>query len=370
MTGQAAQARGQVQEKVEDVRLTQKELERIHLAHTRFAKSLGDGVRAYLRGYDLSGLDLSQMSFPKATFIGCNFDGARLHKTNLSLSTLVRASFVGADLSEADLNCSDARGAKFDDATCTRTKMNGMDLRSLANTQNKDKGGVQLSTCTSFVSATFEGATLLRCRAAQTDFEGAHFTNVRFDQADLKDAIFRAATIVRSSFTGTDVGKTDFRAARFSGDEALVAALAQGGAVMKRTRLPSESALIQTLEAHDAWVRSNGSEGMRANLSYMDLSGIDFRCGNLAAATLRGADLTDANLSDTVLIAADLSYTVLVRTRCSNADLRGADLTSAVLTDFMVDGAQTGELPGTKLSTRFSGKIRNTKPAAATTASP
>ena len=73
----------------------------------------------------------------------------------------------------------------------------------------------------------------------------------------------------------------------------------------------NQKELDKILENHKLWLKTNGEQGERANLSYADLSSADLRSANLSSADLRSANLRYANLS-----SADLSY----------ADLSSADL--------------------------------------------
>ena len=77
-----------------------------------------------------------------------------------------------------------------------------------------------------------------------------------------------------------------------------------------------QAKLNKILDNHKLWLKTNGEQGERADLSY----------ANLRYADLRSADLSYANLSSADLSYADLSYADL-----RYADLRSADLSSADL---------------------------------------
>lgn len=61
--------------------------------------------------------------------------------------------------------------------------------------------------------------------------------------------------------------------------------------------------LEEILVKHAEWLKTEGEEGERADLSDVDLRGAD-----LSDANLHGADLYSANLSDADLHGADLDY--------------------------------------------------------------
>lgn len=110
--------------------------------------------------------------------------------------------------------------------------------------------------------------------------------------------------------------------------------------------------LNEILELHEKWLKALDG-GVRADLSYADLRGIDLSGINLSYADLMGANLKGANLryidlscakliganlSDTDLKGAnlndtDLSYANLMCANLSETDLTEADLSDADLTE-------------------------------------
>ena len=122
-----------------------------------------------------------------------------------------------------------------------------------------------------------------------------------------------------------------------------------------------EAELNKILSNHKLWLMDE-SNGIRADLSgvdleYADLDGADLRDANLSGADLRGADLRSANLwyadlrgadlRDASLGCADLGYADLggANLRCADlkgADLRGADLRGACLWNANLWGANLG----------------------------
>ena len=112
-----------------------------------------------------------------------------------------------------------------------------------------------------------------------------------------------------------------------------------------------EAELNKILSNHKLWLMDE-SNGIRADLSgvdleYADLDGADLRDANLSGADLRGADLRSANLwyadlrgadlRDASLGCADLGYADL-----GGANLSGADLEYADLRDADLRGASLG----------------------------
>ena len=82
-----------------------------------------------------------------------------------------------------------------------------------------------------------------------------------------------------------------------------------------------QAKLNKILEEHKLWLKTNGEEGKRA-----DLSDANLRNANLRNADLRNANLRNANLSNANLRNADLRNADLRNANLRNADLRNADL--------------------------------------------
>ena len=96
-----------------------------------------------------------------------------------------------------------------------------------------------------------------------------------------------------------------------------------------------EAELNKILSNHKLWLMDE-SNGIRADLSgvdleYADLDGVDLRDANLSGANLRGADLRGANLWYADLRGADLRDASLGCADLGYADLRGANLSGADL---------------------------------------
>jgi uncharacterized protein YjbI with pentapeptide repeats len=110
------------------------------------------------------------------------------------------------------------------------------------------------------------------------------------------------------------------------------------------------------LAAHAVWLTTGGEQGSRADLSFADLSSIDFSglqgegqqptAINLSRAALSGVDLTGVDLRGSIFKGADLSGATL-----AGADLRGADLSDAILRDatFFASKLAGAELRGAVL---------------------
>ena len=124
--------------------------------------------------------------------------------------------------------------------------------------------------------------------------------------------------------------------------------------------------LKEVLNLHEWWLMGH-SEGVRAELTSMDLRGFDFTDAKLKGARLVGsnisrsifrkADLREAELSNCNLShcnfgeadlracelrGADLSATRLTRANLGGANLTGANLSGASLGGVELDGAQLG----------------------------
>jgi len=119
---------------------------------------------------------------------------------------------------------------------------------------------------------------------------------------------------------------------------------------MRKLKKISEGELRKILEEHNEWL-SHPSHGKCANLSYMDLQGVNLCRANLQGVNLQNACLLSANLEyinleDANLVGANLNWANL-----KNAHLRGANLSYAHLASADLENAHLEEaiLLGAKL---------------------
>lgn len=84
--------------------------------------------------------------------------------------------------------------------------------------------------------------------------------------------------------------------------------------------------LDNTIAQHEKWVASNGKEGVRADLSYSDLSDVNLEGSNLQQAIFAGAKLNRANLRRT-----NLKWTVFYYANLNETDISEADCYMAIL---------------------------------------
>ncbi len=98
--------------------------------------------------------------------------------------------------------------------------------------------------------------------------------------------------------------------------------------------------LPEALKAHRLWLKSDGKQGILADLNFADLGGADLFQADLSGADLSGADLGGADLNLASLFQARLSGADLSEARLIGADLSGADLSEARLIGADLSGAR------------------------------
>ena len=101
----------------------------------------------------------------------------------------------------------------------------------------------------------------------------------------------------------------------------------------------NENELKEILKLHNQWLKTNGSEGQKADLSDADLWGADLSEANLMNANLMGADLSYAHLMNANLRSANLRYANLSEANLRNANLSEANLRNADLRNANLIGA-------------------------------
>src|SRR6185437_11698768 len=96
--------------------------------------------------------------------------------------------------------------------------------------------------------------------------------------------------------------------------------------------------IVRIFEAHERWLKKQGG-GMRADLTFQDLSGANLQGIVLRAAKLTGCDLSFARLAGADLRQCDLFSADLHGADLTEADLRGANFRDAKLRRATLDAA-------------------------------
>jgi hypothetical protein len=127
-------------------------------------------------------------------------------------------------------------------------------------------------------------------------------------------------------------------------DSAMASSLALRGVTLTKYSAISDADLRSALRSHEAWVRSDGSEGTRCCLSRFDLAGRSLRGLSLALSVLQGARLKQGDLANAILASSDLTMADLRGASLVDADLRGIKLQRAHLEDADLSRANLGPL--------------------------
>jgi len=133
--------------------------------------------------------------------------------------------------------------------------------------------------------------------------------------------------------------------------------------------------LSKRIELHELWLKTNGVERLRLDLSETSMRGIDAHKAVLTGAKLNDADLRHAEMNGTDLIGSDLRGADLRghatggsgfsrrQPKLRAANLCGADLRGAILagTDFSYASLLGASLEGAKVDqdTNFSNSVVN-----------
>jgi uncharacterized protein YjbI with pentapeptide repeats len=96
--------------------MKQEELNKVLELHRKWLYGEDGGVRADLRGANLSGADLREADLSGAYLRGANLREANLYGANLLKANLSGVNLCGADLREADLSGAYLRGANLREA--------------------------------------------------------------------------------------------------------------------------------------------------------------------------------------------------------------------------------------------------------------
>jgi uncharacterized protein YjbI with pentapeptide repeats len=333
---------------------TQGKLSAALAEHERYVLRRG-GKRALLAHSDLSGLNLANRMLNEAVFSGASLVGATMFGSNLERASLYCADLRDCNLQSARLNRADMRGASFRGANLARAVLDHADLRAgmmmligpdgcavvdggtASDGEDTASGGVDFSNC-SLKNVSFGNVKL-----DKANFDGALLNGANFKGAKLSNVTFNGAVL-----TGVDVKDLGVppRVLANCITDVGEAALAKVGELKAR------------IDAHHAWIASNGKNGRPANLDGEDLRplegfltgrslggmscrkaiaiGIDFSNCQLQAAHFDGADLRDCNFASADLRGASFKSARLAHARFTKANMRGLALATGAQkeTDF------------------------------------
>jgi hypothetical protein len=146
----------------------------------------------YLRGVDLSSLDLSNAGW----LMEADLRHANLANANLSRANLRDANLAGANLHAANLTGANLEGADLTEAKLTGAKLRMAVLRG-ANLQSSGMVGAHLALA-QLGGANLEGADL-----EGANLEGADLTRAKLNLANLSMANLRGAKLKDASLVGT-----------------------------------------------------------------------------------------------------------------------------------------------------------------------
>ncbi len=108
--------------------ISSEELKEILEKHSRWLRSVPDGVRANLFGANLSRANLSGANLSRANLSGANLSRANLSEANLSRANLSGANLSRANLSGANLSRANLSGANLSRANLSWANLYGADL--------------------------------------------------------------------------------------------------------------------------------------------------------------------------------------------------------------------------------------------------
>ena len=132
--------------------MTQEQIKETLELHLKWLRNEDGGIRANLRGANLSDANLSGADLSDANLRGADLSDADLRDANLSGADLSDADLRDANLSDADLRDADLRDANLSGADLRGADLSGADLRDAnlryANLSDANLSGADLRGAT------------------------------------------------------------------------------------------------------------------------------------------------------------------------------------------------------------------------------
>ena len=105
----------------------------------------------------------------------------------------------------------------------------------------------------------------------------------------------------------------------------------------------TQEKLNEMLDQHELW-RENRNIGKRLDISYCDVSGLDFsnrnmRGSNMSGAYMRGVNMSGANMRGLNMSGADMRGAYMSDANMSDANMSGANMRGADMSDANMSGA-------------------------------
>lgn len=320
--------------------IDQAELDKIIAKHEAFRLGRSNGVRATLAHYDLShlvfrGRDLSHADFTGSVFFEADLENATLdfsllyacdlRKANFRNASLVRADLRGACLrgaimTGADLTSADLREGTFatydpekglsyiSDGEAWEEGVGGVDLRGA------NLGSVKLSgaicTNSNFEDANLSKSVIIRGNLAGANLAGANLAGADLSQCDIRDVSLRGANLTGALIDFSNLVNVD-----------MTGALTDQPQGLTTDKLPVS--LEEMVKNHQIWLKTNGLEGTKLDLTGHDLRNIAF--------SLIGSNLTMLTAEHSIWYGLDLSQINLQASHVGESDFRNCNFTNADL---------------------------------------
>ncbi|WP_080506026.1 pentapeptide repeat-containing protein [Halorubrum sp. BV1] len=255
---------------LEDGRCTFHTTEELHRTRDTVIPAMQEAASKQQTVYeaDISGVDLTEFTFPDVEFVDADFRRGRLQNADLTAARFTTCDFGRADLRQADL-----RHCNLSDSSFRRA-----DLRE-ANLQE-----------TQFVQADFSNADLREATLTRTNLKNASLQNtdlrdVNLDETILEQADLRNANLQKATLSMTNLQHADLREGILSNADISMAS-------MEEVRL--DNARLNNADVREAFLQ-------RSSLQDVDLMDADIRNAFLDRADLGGADLFNADFGESRL---------------------------------------------------------------------
>lgn len=172
-----------------------------------------------------------------------------------------------------------------------------------------------------------------------TDFSGSDLTEASLVATQLRHAIFRNASLLRTNLSNAQAEYADFSGAN-AGSAWFIEADLSSARFDQTSLVGADLTNAQLSQASFVEARLKQAYLVGATLTNAMLTRADLSDADLSEASLVGARLEQANLGGSRLRAADFSRANLTEANLQNADLQGIILSQANLTGANFSGAR------------------------------
>ncbi|MFM7012882.1 MAG: DUF2169 domain-containing protein [Betaproteobacteria bacterium] len=294
-----------------------------------------------LKGVDLTGVDLSDltlegMDFSGATLADANFEKSRLQNCRFDEALLSQARFAYADVSGSSFQAASASEGIF--LNCRLAKVNLTQADFSATDFTDAQLGESVLAFTDFSGAKMTGAQLAGCRGEFTGFAECDLSATNFSDANLRGVNFTNATLYKAELSRAFFKRGVFHGANFTDVTMRQSNMTDSQANERTSFMRVDMKEADLSGAVWSGVKLTEVTFNQAQLNRTDMTGAEIAQLKMIRAVAKGLVLDKATITDADLSAVNMFEGSLSKARISKSKLQLANFFGVDFSDTIIEG--------------------------------